>query len=342
MLGLKACGVEGRSSWGRMLTADAVSVATMAVMVNAIKYTVGRERPDGSSNNSFPSGHTATAFMCATMLHKEYGLTRSAWYSVAGYTVATATAFSRQVNNRHWMSDTMTGAAIGVFSAELGYFVADLLFKERGIRRPNRLVAPLDIADTRFYIGVDLGASFRAGRSGDLLATADGCMAGVAVDWLCSSRWGLAARLNAHSYRLRSETLCVLKGGGEPFYTIFSGQAGVSDISDAELLQAEGKAVFNSVRLGPTYAFDFARRFCFSADLGLGYATRSAYDAVTLEAVRNRRTVAWGGGVSLTCLAAESLGVRLFADYTGTPASRATYTPCNGAIALGASVGVSF
>jgi hypothetical protein len=46
--------------------------------------------------------------------------------------------------------------------------------------------------------------------------------------------------------------------------------------------------------------------------------------------------------VSLTCLAAESLGVRLFADYTGTPASRATYTPCNGAIALGASVGVSF
>ena len=73
MLGLKACGVESRSSWGRMLTSDAFSAALMAIAVNSLKFSCNVMRPDGSTRNSFPSGHTATAFMTATMLHKEYG-----------------------------------------------------------------------------------------------------------------------------------------------------------------------------------------------------------------------------------------------------------------------------
>lgn len=83
MLGLKVSGYQGRSSWGRMLVSDAFSVASMAVLVNGIKYSVGRLRPDRSSYNSFPSGHTATAFMTATMLHKEYE-GRSPWFSIGG------------------------------------------------------------------------------------------------------------------------------------------------------------------------------------------------------------------------------------------------------------------
>lgn len=79
MLGLKIGGVRGRSSWGRMLVSDAFSVALMAGAVNSLKYTCRMPRPDGSNNKSFPSGHTATAFMAATMLHKEYG-PRSPWY----------------------------------------------------------------------------------------------------------------------------------------------------------------------------------------------------------------------------------------------------------------------
>ena len=72
-VGLKAAGYESRSSWGRMLTSDALSVAVMTAGVNGIKYSIKRMRPDGSRRNSFPSGHTATAFMSAAMLHKEYG-----------------------------------------------------------------------------------------------------------------------------------------------------------------------------------------------------------------------------------------------------------------------------
>lgn len=73
MLGLKISGYEGRSEWGRMLVSDAFSAAIMAGTVNGMKYSIARMRPDGSRRNSFPSGHTATAFLTATMLHKEYG-----------------------------------------------------------------------------------------------------------------------------------------------------------------------------------------------------------------------------------------------------------------------------
>lgn len=112
MLGLKAFGVKGRSSWGRMLVSDAFSVGLMAAAVNSLKYSFRVMRPDGSTRNSFPSGHTATVFMTATMLHKEYGH-RSPWYSIGAYTVATVTGVTRQLNNRHWMSDVMVGAGIG-------------------------------------------------------------------------------------------------------------------------------------------------------------------------------------------------------------------------------------
>ena len=71
--------------------------------------------------------------MTATMLHKEYGH-RSPWYSIGGYTLATLTGVTRQLNNRHWMSDVMVGAGIGILATEFGYFLADLIFKEKGLK----------------------------------------------------------------------------------------------------------------------------------------------------------------------------------------------------------------
>lgn len=130
MVGLKACGYKGRSTWGRMLVSDAFSVAAMAAMVNGVKYSVQRLRPDESASNSFPSGHTATAFMTATMLHKEYE-GRSPWFGIGGYTLAALTGVSRVLNNRHWLTDVAAGAAIGIGSVHLGYFITDKIFKDR-------------------------------------------------------------------------------------------------------------------------------------------------------------------------------------------------------------------
>lgn len=134
-LGLNVAGVEGRSNLGRFAVSSALAYGIMAGIVNPIKYGAKEMRPDGSTRNSFPSGHTATAFVSATILHKEYGLTRSPWYSIAGYGVATATGVMRVLNNRHWISDVLSGAGIGIFSTELAYGISDIIFKGHGLKR---------------------------------------------------------------------------------------------------------------------------------------------------------------------------------------------------------------
>lgn len=153
MLGLKAAGLPGRSSWGRMLVSDAFSTGIMAITINSLKYTCRVMRPDGSSRNSFPSGHTATAFMTATMLHKEYGLTHSPWYSIGGYAVATLTGLMRIANNKHYLSDVMVGAGVGILSAELGYWLADLIFTKRGMVSPEHMEPPFSVAYRPSFLG---------------------------------------------------------------------------------------------------------------------------------------------------------------------------------------------
>jgi len=158
VVGLKLGGYEGRSDWPRLLASAGASYAIMAGFVNGIKYSAKEMRPDGSTANSWPSGHTATSFVGATLLHKEYGLTRSPWWSVAGYGVATATGVMRVLNNRHWISDVMSGAGIGIMSTELGYAICDMLFKQKGLLR-NDLI--LDKENPSFFsisMGLGLGS----------------------------------------------------------------------------------------------------------------------------------------------------------------------------------------
>ena len=157
VVGLKLGGYEGRSDWPRLLSSAAASYAIMAILVNSIKYGAKEMRPDGSTANSWPSGHTATAFVGASLLHKEYGLTRSPWWSVAGYGVATATGVMRVLNNRHWISDVMSGAGIGIMSTELGYALCDLLFKQKGLLRNDLILENENPSFFSISMGVGLG-----------------------------------------------------------------------------------------------------------------------------------------------------------------------------------------
>ena len=157
--GLKIAGVEGRSDWGRYLASTAMSYAIMAGFVNGIKYTAKEMRPDGSTANSWPSGHTATAFVGATILHKEYGMTRSPWYSVAGYGVATATGVMRVLNNRHWISDVLSGAGIGIMSTELAYALSDVFFKGKGLLRGD-ISGEKSIIDHPSFFSISMGIGF--------------------------------------------------------------------------------------------------------------------------------------------------------------------------------------
>ena len=119
---LDICGVKGRHTLGQQAVLTATAGLLMAATVGTVKYTTRVERPDGSRRNSFPSGHTATAFMGAELLRREYGGV-SPWIGVAGYAVATATAFSRLYNNRHWLTDVVAGAGVGILSANAAYWL---------------------------------------------------------------------------------------------------------------------------------------------------------------------------------------------------------------------------
>lgn len=198
MLGLKSFGVEGRSTWGRMLTSDAFAVGIMALSVNSLKMSVNKERPDKSGHNSFPSGHTATAFMLATMLHKEYGTTRSPLYSILGYSLATGTAISRQLNNKHWFSDVLTGAGIGIVSTELGYYFADLIFKKKGIvRQPLKWKSDFE-DDTHSFFGLQMGYSI-GDREVHLPENIEiegmrGATASLTGAWFFHPHWGIGGK----------------------------------------------------------------------------------------------------------------------------------------------------
>lgn len=158
-LGLKIGGVEGRSDWGRLAASAAMSYGIMAAFVNGIKYTAKEMRPDGSTANSWPSGHTATSFVGATILHKEYGLTRSPWYSIAGYGVATATGVMRVLNNRHWVSDVLSGSGIGIMSGELAYALSDVIFKGKGLLR-NDMEGLTNASEHPSFFSVSMGMGF--------------------------------------------------------------------------------------------------------------------------------------------------------------------------------------
>lgn len=106
--------VVGRSSQNekvKHLGTDMLSAQILAqVLTQAIKLSARRERPDGSNNHSFPSGHASATFATATVLQRHLG-----WKAaVPTYTVATYVALSRLQENRHFLSDVVFGAALGV------------------------------------------------------------------------------------------------------------------------------------------------------------------------------------------------------------------------------------
>lgn len=106
----KAVGNQKAAIVGRDLVRAQVLSQTL---VQAVKYTVRRERPDASNNKSFPSGHSASAFATATVLHRHYG-----WkIGVPAYVLGGYVSLARMAWNRHHATDVVMGAGFGIASA---------------------------------------------------------------------------------------------------------------------------------------------------------------------------------------------------------------------------------
>jgi len=81
-------------------------------MLQTLKYTVRRERPDHSSGYAFPSGHAADTFAVATVIERHPGFR----WSLPAYAVASYVAMSRLHENVHYLSDVVFGAAVGTIA----------------------------------------------------------------------------------------------------------------------------------------------------------------------------------------------------------------------------------
>ncbi|WP_306350703.1 phosphatase PAP2 family protein [Flavobacterium sp. '19STA2R22 D10 B1'] len=152
---LNNIGIEGKNNFRDRTIILATSTMIMGGVITGLKYTTGIERPDGSKNNSFPSGHTALAFAGAEFLFQEYKEV-SFWYGFSGYIVATATGIFRIYNDRHWLTDVIAGAGIGILSTKLAYLIYPYLQNKVFKFKDDKKAAAL----LPFYNGKEVGASF--------------------------------------------------------------------------------------------------------------------------------------------------------------------------------------
>ncbi len=120
--GLNVLGIKGKNNFRDRTTLYLLSSVLMTITVQSIKGISRQLRPDSIGNNSFPSGHTATAFVGAEFLNQEYK-DRSPLYGIAGYSLAAIVGYMRIYNNRHWFKDVVAGAGIGMGITKFIYWL---------------------------------------------------------------------------------------------------------------------------------------------------------------------------------------------------------------------------
>ena len=315
MLGMKVAGVQSRSSWGRMLVSDAFSALLMGGVVNTLKQTTNVERPDGSNKHSFPSGHTATAFMTATMFTKEYGH-KSPWVGVGAYSVATATGLMRMANNKHWLSDVLTGAGIGILSTEVGYYFADLIFREKGINRfANENM--FDRMDKPSFVSLYLGLNIP--------------LSGYDID-------------EEMEFRTSSGSSAGVEGAY--FFNPYVGVGGRFTVSNTLIIVNEERAennTFDAISLcgGSYFSYPLSSRWLIGSKLLGGYVHYPQLE-LTDRSVSARNGFCMGSGVSLTFKAKEYYGIRFFLDYNLLPSHSRNSGEYMNMFTLGSSFMITF
>lgn len=290
LVGMKAFGVESRTEkWSELIVRSAASTAIMGLSVEATKRLVGRVRPDGSDDRSFPSGHSAAAFLTASLFAKEYGHL-SPWYSVGAYGMATSTALLRRINDHHWMGDVMVGAGIGILSTELAYALADIFYKTdkdaiRDGRRGERKST---------FVGIYTDCLFPHALTGETggnhVRSRMGYSAGMEVSHFFTPCLGVNGRMGITSSQMETKT-------GEGDYRV-----------------CEAPLDHVTIAVGP----------CLSASLGNGFDAGirfvggyGFYPQSTLADIKIKASKGWGceGGISIGYTTRKDVHLGVTANY---------------------------
>lgn len=122
-----ATGVKTKNRFMQRVIIIALSESILNSFVQPFKKVIRRRRPGSLFKyNSFPSGHTATSFCGAAILHHEIK-GHSFPLSITGYGFAIVTAVLRLYKRKHWFSDIVAAAVIGIVSARLTYLLYECL-----------------------------------------------------------------------------------------------------------------------------------------------------------------------------------------------------------------------
>lgn len=156
-LTLDFMGMDAKHTFGERVAVAAVTYLSVTALSQSVKYAVREPRPDTGTRNSFPSGHTTTAFAGAELVRSEYG-----WGAgLVAYAMATTVGVMRIYNGRHWMNDVVAGVGFGILSARIGYWMLPLsrhIFKMP--RSGQALVAaPIYETNTR-ALGISCAVQF--------------------------------------------------------------------------------------------------------------------------------------------------------------------------------------
>ena len=110
VVGMFTAGRIAHATRFRAMTYDMLDAAVVNFgYTELLKLAVGRERPNGQDNKSFPSGHTSNSFALAAVAERHYG-----WkLGVPAYLVAGLVGASRIQQDKHYLSDVVAGATLG-------------------------------------------------------------------------------------------------------------------------------------------------------------------------------------------------------------------------------------
>ena len=88
------------------------SISTI-ICTHIFKLSIEKFRPDGTNNNSFPSGHTSAAFSGATFIHQRYGFKMA----FPAYAIASFVGYSRIYAKKHYLEDVIAGATLAAINS---------------------------------------------------------------------------------------------------------------------------------------------------------------------------------------------------------------------------------
>jgi len=197
--------------------------------------------------------------------------------------LATITGVTRQLNNKHWLSDIMVGAGIGILSTEFGYFLADVLFKDKGITHSYLEEEQFDRFHNPSFFGLYLGVNLLPGEfsmhNGSSLSLSAGSNAGLEGAWFMNPYLGFGGRFSVAS-------MGVL----------------VDDVAQNDNLD-----IFTG-SVGPYFSYPVSSRWSAGSKLLAGYSHFSKYTLSSSTAeIGKKGGLTFGTGISMNYLVKQTL-----------------------------------